>query len=553
MSSQGPFLPTTVAQAGSPALLRWDLNVDTVELDDGNFTFTGQSPATFRSSFKLLCTGFGFTLIPGAVIQGFTLTFSCATQSGGLGTAQCRDGVAALLYQGNVVGQINSSGTDWTAGTHTRTIGGSSNLWGWTPTYDKINDSSFGCSLDILVPQDAAASIDWIKLTVTYATNTLKAFTWTGGLGLGNGRWPRKWKKVAFTGGVGLGSTRWARKWKKVAFTRGFGLGNAAWTHARGRRWRMTGGVGLGYAQNRITVRHATRGGLGLGGTFVRKVSQTVPLTGGIGMGNTAQLRRSVAKHLTGGFGIGGSNPLQRHKYRVTSGGFGIGGTFTAHRGKAKLMTGGIGYGYTTKWTSVRSLHKRMTGGYGIGGGFRAFGVLNGGLDDFGANRDKWHRGPFTRWEILTALKKYLESIVTDFPIYIATEEPDMNRVMPSDRFVVLMLGSSKDEQGFLGGGGTYSTLRTETLNVRVYSAMSQDQFPRSTDWTLRQDRGALERARLIRKRLNMLDLMDDSGWLVLSQPMRSTATGEPKAMRDNPQWGYFQESFEAMYWEWLG
>lgn len=561
MPSHGPFLPGASDQdnLGQHFRLNWDIP-SRIEGDDGEVASAvdvSQGGPLEKTTSMLVGTDFGFALDPDQVPVGITVTVRAKANISVAGFP--RDGVVELIYLGEVVGAIPTGGADWTSSFTTRTFGDASELWGWSPSRSEINDSSFGVRYDCIVPRGSTAEIDWIKIEVEYATSTGVSFAMAGGIGSG-GEFPRGvFPAVTFSGGIGVGFPRWPRNFNKVAFTGGVGAGNAAWSLVTGSYRSMTGGIGVGYGTPTRHVKFTTGGGVGAGNEEWDALKvQTFETAGGIGAGNSDPLSKSIKKHTAGGVGAGGAFGYTRNAYRVSAGGVGVGNAaWVIAQGKWFGFSGGLGVG-NGEWTATRSRTFTMSGGIAAGAGFRQFGNTGGptddGGDDWGDDRDKSHRGAFTRREVITAIKAYLEATVLGgYTVYVATNDDDMNKIPPGDRFAVIMLGASRDEQPNVSGGGLYSATRVEPLNIRVYSSLSADQLPRSSMWTLRQDKGALERARKLRRELHMHDLMDASGWLMLIQPMRSTMTGEPRATRDNPQWAYFQETFEVCYLEHLG
>lgn len=565
MPSQGPFFPSVVSQTnvGQPQRIAWDTPELVDASDNLRCTFATATPGAGATllSWKIVATDFGFTIPENSQIDGIVMTVEklFAPPLGSPGVyGDVYDGVAEL-YTDTVVGQ-NGGTFLWPTGNtdHSHDVGGTTDFWGWTgANSDDVNSDEFGIRYEVYAKNGNLPGIDSIRLTVYYTLRQFLSHTMTGGVGVGGG-FPRLMRPQTHSGGVGVGAGAFPRKWKKVAFTGGAGVGGDAWTKVKGRLYVMGGGVGIGYG---VPVRHykfSMQGGVGIGGAFGVIQNSIIPMTGGVGVGGDS-FARHVKVSMTGGVGVGGTSLFARLAYKTTTGGVGAGNPANAlyARHRFRTVDGGVGVGESGAIGIIRAITKVPTGGVGIGGGFIAYGTLGGGGSggtDWGFNREKRHRGPFTRWEILTAVKQYLETTVLDgYTVYVATDEPDMNGIPPADRFAVVMLGASRDDQGPITGGGLSSAIRTEPVHIRIYSNLSNDQYPRASAWTLRQDRGALERSRKIRKTLHMHDLMDLSGWLMLCQPMRSLSTGEPRAMRANPQWGYFQETFEAMYLEYLG
>lgn len=121
---------------------------------DGGFTGALTDPQRF--------TGFGFTIPAGATINGITVE----VERKGLGTVT--DAVVRLLKAGVEAGTSLASGVSWPPTDAYATYGGAANLWGTTWTAAQVNAANFGVSLSANVDVSATASVDHVRVTITY-------------------------------------------------------------------------------------------------------------------------------------------------------------------------------------------------------------------------------------------------------------------------------------------------------------------------------------------------------------------------------------------------
>lgn len=548
MPSEGPFLPGAVKQTnlGQPARLRWDI-FTAVQAEDGIVATCTPSPQTYRSTFKLWGTNFGFEIPEGNSPVGVELTFHCKSTNGGFFGA-CGDGIFDLMLGDTVIGQIDLSSTtaDWSLTLlDTRTVGGAAEDWGATLTREIVNDPTFGVRIEARVPEDQQASIDWMKLAVTYEELTSGSSIGSGGAGVGGASSLTKAKYIG-TGGAGVGGHGFD-KWASVG-TGGAGVGGAGVSRRIGKLVG-SGGVGVGYGNPHTMAKSVGSGGAGAGGFGGFRNEMHDVGSGGAGVGGSGLTRISVAG--IGGAGVGGSGASRKSSASVGTGGVGAGyadGIFS--RKVASAGEGGVGVGYaagvvTRKQSTIGS------GGVGAGGAGQVRNVISPNPED---EIERRHRGQVTRRMVFDAiLKAIVRGPLNSYRAYLSDDEPDMNEIPPGDTFAVIIPGSAENDQGDLAGGGDLGTMRTDSASVRVYSSNSTDQYARATQWNLKFDKGAMERARQIRRTLKLLDLADDAGWLLLTEPMRPTTTNKGRFRRVTPKWGYYEETFEVKYTEYLG
>lgn len=165
----GPFFPTTVTQTSS-GLTPW-VNPTSIEVNDGVVATATFAPGPAASGESLLASGFGFTIPSNATIYGISATIS-KRQSG---LSFITDNVVELLKAGIGVGTSEAQPTIlWPTTLTPVNYGGSTDLWGTTWTPADINNANFGIAIGakVIGIKGASAEIDYVTLSVTYATGT---------------------------------------------------------------------------------------------------------------------------------------------------------------------------------------------------------------------------------------------------------------------------------------------------------------------------------------------------------------------------------------------
>ncbi len=156
----------------------------------GNITVAGSPYATctipdrgimsvYESNY-LNATNYGFTLPSNVVIDGIQV----AIRRQSSGSNDIRDDVVRLLKDGSRVGSNYDSSSYWPTSFGVANYGGTSDLWGTTWTYADINDSDFGVSLRAENQDwtyDRTATVDYIRITVTYHIPVYHTITATAG------------------------------------------------------------------------------------------------------------------------------------------------------------------------------------------------------------------------------------------------------------------------------------------------------------------------------------------------------------------------------------
>lgn len=117
------------------------------------------------------CSSYNFNIPSGAIITGIQVAFKRDSDAG----ASAVDNSVRIYKAGIAVGNDKATFSDWTAGTLTYDIyGSSSDLWGVAWTADDINNSGFGSGLS--GEKDAGGSnpfnLDVERITVYFLGGT---------------------------------------------------------------------------------------------------------------------------------------------------------------------------------------------------------------------------------------------------------------------------------------------------------------------------------------------------------------------------------------------
>lgn len=168
-ATQAAF-PSTCISTGTGDV-GWS-NTARAETNDGQYATARLNGET--SEF-LRCTGYGFTIPPGAIINGITVSIeraSSRTSNGG-----SRDH-AVRIVKGGTIGTVDkSSATSYSDVDAVQAYGGAADLWGqiWTPT--DINAANFGAAFKAIKPSgngpDHFVSVDYIEIVVDYTIDTI--------------------------------------------------------------------------------------------------------------------------------------------------------------------------------------------------------------------------------------------------------------------------------------------------------------------------------------------------------------------------------------------
>ena len=120
----------------------------------------------------VIATGFGFDVPAGLTVDGVQAAMNWLGQYAGTGFIS---GVA-LFYQGQIIGQAFSPGTENSQSASTVVQGGAANTWGAILTPDIVNDPSFGIGFQITTAESGGSDRSFINnFTATIYYTTLAA------------------------------------------------------------------------------------------------------------------------------------------------------------------------------------------------------------------------------------------------------------------------------------------------------------------------------------------------------------------------------------------
>lgn len=181
------------------------------------------------------------------------------------------------------------------------------------------------------------------------------------------------------------------------------------------------------------------------------------------------------------------------------------------------------------------------------GDGFGPFQATVGGITHWiGTNT---HRGKVRLRDILVALRREIldTAIFADHQVYIRLDLAGQNENPPSlnDYLEIVPLNELSD-QNTLSGGGVESDMRAEPVELRIFHHLGTDQHNRHTHWTLSQLRGAARKADELVSVVQLLDIVDESGTAILSEPMR--VKGPTSFQVSRRGWGYAAVRVEITY-----
>ncbi|MFZ3015867.1 MAG: Ig-like domain-containing protein [Minisyncoccia bacterium] len=169
-ATSGPNNPATTADDSSVGTVTWS---NTSRIVSSNNSYATASLGDNVISHYIKATNFGFTIPVGATITGITAEVEKKSAN-----ANRTQDYRVRIIKGGTIGSTDKSNTNWwgTANNVYTTYGGVSDLWGETWTYSDINNTNFGLALsaykNTTVGGNESASIDHIKITITYTTNT---------------------------------------------------------------------------------------------------------------------------------------------------------------------------------------------------------------------------------------------------------------------------------------------------------------------------------------------------------------------------------------------
>ena len=116
----------------------------------------------------------------------------------------------------------------------------------------------------------------------------------------------------------------------------------------------------------------------------------------------------------------------------------------------------------------------------------------------------------------------------------------------PGDSYAAIMARGGSYDQPALAGGGLDANSVTDTVEIRVYHRLRLDQHRRATAWTIDPCLSAYRQARFVAKALHLKDLLDQSGNILTSEPIRILTLRDSVSLQNG--WGYVPVTLEVKY-----
>jgi len=164
----------------------------------------------------------------------------------------------------------------------------------------------------------------------------------------------------------------------------------------------------------------------------------------------------------------------------------------------------------------------------------------------FGTDR---HRGKVRLRDILFALRREIiyAGVFNAHQVYIRLDLLGQNENPASmDDYLEIVLLNELSDQNTLSGGGREADMRAEPIELRIFHRLGTDQRKRHTHWTIDQKRSASRKADELIGVVQLLDVVDESGTALLSEPMR--VKGPTSFQVDRRNWGYAAVRVELIY-----
>ena len=162
---------TAVSTAKSGGTNAWNIPSNAL-VDSTSAASCGSG--TLIVSHWLQITNFGFSIPTGATINGITVKVRrrCSSSNDWLTTDVRLVNSGVLLGTAKFIG-----GSYWPSIAAVETIGGASDLWGWTPVIATINSSTFGVQFsgedDATGSDTAYVEALWMNITYTEAAGPI--------------------------------------------------------------------------------------------------------------------------------------------------------------------------------------------------------------------------------------------------------------------------------------------------------------------------------------------------------------------------------------------
>ena len=183
-AASGPRNPGTAVNNTGAGSVAWP--------NPENIIAAGTPYATVTTNFSisnyLMATGYGFNLPANAIINGINVAINRQGSSTSLSIG-VTDNTVQLLKGGALTGTNKASSTAWPTAMTLVNYGGNADLWGTTWTAANINASNFGVALSVGSLTSRTATVDYIRVTVTYQVpGDLRWYTVSsGGTAIGTG------------------------------------------------------------------------------------------------------------------------------------------------------------------------------------------------------------------------------------------------------------------------------------------------------------------------------------------------------------------------------
>jgi MSHA biogenesis protein MshQ len=158
--------PTTCVSLGG-ANQNWT-NTNRAQAQDSSYATASVNDGQVTD--PLQCTGYGFAIPSGAVINGITVTVWRYASA----TSCCTDAQMQMVKAGTIQATDNSTTTYYPTANASEAHGSATDLWGTTWTSTDINDPNFGAVFAAQKPVTSGGgrtvSVDAVQITVDYTT-----------------------------------------------------------------------------------------------------------------------------------------------------------------------------------------------------------------------------------------------------------------------------------------------------------------------------------------------------------------------------------------------
>ena len=167
MASQGPLLAGAGSSSGGD-FFSWNAPSNITADDD---TVSSSTVIDSRRTKLLTSSSHGFSIPSSATITGVIVEIEKRDTG-----AAAIDWHVNLVIGGTVVGTDKAAGGTWPTSLTVSTYGGSTDLWGVTPTVAEINASNCGVALQAWnadLGPGGSPHVDFIRITVHYSLPTV--------------------------------------------------------------------------------------------------------------------------------------------------------------------------------------------------------------------------------------------------------------------------------------------------------------------------------------------------------------------------------------------